>query len=217
MSRAAAHPVSAKPAPVPAKPTAAFAGLAEEDLLRARFYGLLAGVLARPPDAGMSAALAALSGDDSPIGTGLRQLAEAAQTASPGAVAMEFDALFVGLGRGELAPYGSWYLTGFLNEKPLAVLRGELARLGVEPAADWSEPEDHIAATMETMQGLITGAYGEPLTLEEQKSFFAAHVQPWALRFFTDLETAENANFYRPVGLLGRLFMDVEAQAFAMI
>lgn len=192
------------------------AGLAEEDVLRARFYGLLAGLLARPPTGEALETMAALSGDDTPIGAGLAALAAAADATTPEAVALEFNALFIGLGRGELAPYGSWYLTGFLNEKPLAILRADLTRLGVAATAEWAEPEDHIAATMETMQGLINGAYGPPLDLEAQKSFFIAHVQPWAGRFFTDLETAETACFYRPVGLLGRLFMDVEAQAFAM-
>jgi TorA maturation chaperone TorD len=140
----------------------------------------------------------------------------AARNTSSREVEDEFNALFIGLAQGEVTPYGSFYLTGFLYEKPLARLRSDLARLGIAAADGASEPEDHIAALCETMAGLIDGRFGAPLTLPEQRQFFERHVAPWAGRFFDDLAGAKSARFYMPVGGIGRLFIDVEKEAFAM-
>jgi TorA maturation chaperone TorD len=188
----------------------------DEEVLRARFWGLLAALLAAPPSRELLNTLAAIPGDDTGIGRALGELGEAARTTPPETAEDEFTTLFIGLSRGELVPFGSYYLTGFLHEKPLAALRADLAELGIEVADDISEPEDHIAILAETMQALIDGSLGAPLPLAEQKRFFAAHIEPWAGRFFTDLENCPAARFYRPVGTLGRLFLEVEAQAFAM-
>ena len=128
----------------------------------------------------------------------------------------EYSALFIGLARGELLPYASYYLTGFLQEKPLAELRGDLAALGIERADDVPEPEDHIATVCETMAGLIAGAFGKPASLQEQQRFFARHVGVWAPRFFEDLQGAKAAVLYMPVGRIGRVFMTIEAEAFGM-
>jgi TorA maturation chaperone TorD len=189
----------------------------DEEILRARFWGLLAALLSAPPSDELLAALAAMPGDDTEIGHALADLAALARTTGVEAAEDEFTTLFIGLSRGELVPFGSYYLTGFLHEKPLAALRADLAELGIEVEDGVAEPEDHIAILAETMQTLIDGSLGTPLPLAEQKRFFAAHLQPWAGRFFADLETCPAAAFYRPVGTLGRLFLDVEAQAFAMI
>jgi TorA maturation chaperone TorD len=110
--------------------------LPDEEAHRARIYGLLARLLAAPPDAPLLVALAALSGDDSDLGRAFMGLAEAARGATPDRVAEEYHDLFIGLTRGELLPHGSYYLTGFLNERPLALLRGALARLGIARAAE---------------------------------------------------------------------------------
>jgi TorA maturation chaperone TorD len=128
----------------------------------------------------------------------------------------EYFDLFVGVGRGELLPYGSYYLAGFLYEKPLARLRGDMRRLGIARAEGVHEPEDHIAALMEMMSGLITGAFGQPAELATQRQFFAAHIGSWAPRFFEDLESAEAADFYRSVGRVARQFVAIEAEAFEM-
>lgn len=190
--------------------------LPDEELHRARIYGLLARLLAAPPDATLLGGLAALSGDDSELGGAFAAIAEAARAATCDTVAEEYHDLFIGLTRGELLPYGSYYLTGFLNEKPLAVLRGALARLGIARAAEVKEPEDHVALLCEVMAGLIGGAYGAPQPLAEQREFFATQLAPWAGRFFTDLTAANAAVFYAAVGRLGRLFVDIESAAFAM-
>jgi TorA maturation chaperone TorD len=190
-------------------------GILEEERLRAQVWHLLGRLLRSPPDAGTLQAIADVGGDDSPLGRGFADLAAAGRAADPAQAAEEYAALFIGLTHGELIPYGSYYLTGFLHEKPLARLRGDMARLGIALVAGVSEPEDHIAALCEMMAGLIEGDFG-PVPLAEQEGFFANHVATWADRFFADLETAPSAVFYRRVGTVGRLFVDIERQAFAM-
>jgi len=135
---------------------------------------------------------------------------------TPRAVESEFNALFIGLGRGELLPYASYYLTGFLNEKPLASLRRDMAARGMRRAENVYEPEDNIASLMEMMAGLIRGRFGAPATLEDQRTFFSRHIGPWAGHFFTDLEGAQSSVLYASVGALGRVFMEIEAEGFRM-
>ena len=188
----------------------------EEDLLRAQIYGLLGRLLVRPPDRVVLDLSAAIEGDDSELGAALSALAEGARATNPEAAEDEYNALFIGMTRGELVPYASYYLTGFLHEKPLADLRGDMALLGLARADDVSEPEDHIAALCEMMHGFTTGVFGTPLALADQRRFFDAHIATWAPKFFEDLEAAESAVFYAPVGRVGRLFMAVEAEAFEM-
>jgi len=184
--------------------------------LRADFYGLLGRLLAGAADAETLAACAALKGDASELGVALGVLAKAAASADPAAVEREYFDLFIGVGRGELLPFGSFYLTGFLNEKPLARLRQDLARHGIARRAGVFESEDHIAALCQAMATLIGGESRAPVALAEQQTFFDRHLAPWAGRFFADLETAEKAAFYRPVGTIGRLFVEIESQAFRM-
>ena len=188
----------------------------DEELVRARIYGLVARLLAAPPDMPLLASLAGLTADDTGLGHAFAKLAEAAGTAAPAGVTEEYHDLFIGLTRGELLPYGSYYLTGFLNEKPLAELRDALAELGIARAAEVKEPEDHAAALCEVMAGLIDGSYGSPQPLSVQRGFFETHMAPWIGRFFADLEGAEAAVFYAAVGHLGRRFIEIERAAFAM-
>ncbi len=189
---------------------------AEEDRLRAGWYSLLARLLAAPADDEVMAVLRGLGDDETELGAALRALKAAAGAASPGAAEQEFFDLFVGVGQGELVPYGSYYLTGFLHEKPLARLRDDMAALGIARSEGVSESEDHIAALCDMMAGLITGAFGAPADLATQRKFFDDHIGCWAPRFFENLEAASSAAFYMPVGTLGRLFMAVESQAFEM-
>ena len=191
------------------------AGIAEEERLRAQTWRLLGRLLRAPPDAATLTALADLSGDDSALGRRYADLAKLARAVGPNEAAEEYAALFVGLTHGELIPYGSYYLTGFLHEKPLARLRADMARLGIASAPGVSEPEDHIAALCEMMAGIVAGEFG-PVPLAEQEDFFASHIALWAARFFADLETAPSAALYRPIGAIGRLFVEIEVQGFAM-
>lgn len=191
--------------------------LHEEDLLRARFYGLLANLLSSPPGAEMLGGLGRLEGDDTEMGRVLGELGKAAAAATVDDVEQEFNELFIGLSEGELTPYASYYLTGFLYEKPLADLRADMETLGLRSAEDVSEPEDHIASLFEIMHWLITGSLDTPADLKTQKVFFDTHVGSWASRFFEDLETADKAVFYRPIGAIGRTFIAVEREAFSMV
>lgn len=190
--------------------------IAEEDLLRANIYSLLGRLLARPPERATLDMIGGIKGDDTELGQALQSMAAAARASTPGAVDDEYHALFIGLGNAELNPYGSYYLTGFLYEKPLAKLRGDMAEIGIVRADKVHEPEDHIAALCEMMCGLITGAFGQVTDLDEQQNFFATHIAPWAARFFEDLERSPRAAFYMPIGTVGKLFMAIETQAFQM-
>ena len=187
-----------------------------EDRLRADLYNFLGVLLARPADEMMLEQTAALSGDDSPLGQAVEGLARVAKASKPKAVEREFNALFIGLGRGELLPYASYYLTGFLNEKPLATLRQDMAALQVTRADNVFEPEDSMASLMETMGGLIVGRFGTPTTIDRQRTFFNNHIAPWAGHFYSDLEAAKASVFYASVGAVGREFMNIEREAFRM-
>ena len=190
--------------------------VAQEDLLRADLYDFLGSLLATPPSAQMLNNVAGLNGDDTDLGKGIAALSRLARSVQERAAKREFNALFVGLGRGELLPYASYYMTGFLNEKPLAALRNDMTRLGIERADNVYEPEDNIASLCEMMAGLIRGRFGSPADLSRQKEFFATHIGPWAGHFFSDLEAAQGSVLYAPVGTVGRVFMDIEKEAFRM-
>ncbi|MFL6622484.1 MAG: molecular chaperone [Sulfurifustis sp.] len=191
--------------------------VSKEDAVRAEVYALLGTLLARPPD---ELLLAALRGVEVPgpeargmaaAWSALKQVATRAETT---AVADEYQELFIGIGRGELVPYGSWYVTGFLLEKPLAELRRDLRRFGIERQEGVSEPEDHAAALCETMS-LMAGS--SAIDLSVQREFFEKHVDTWMARFFGDLMTARSASFYRAVGLFGEKFLEVERTYLSML
>lgn len=184
------------------------------DAARAQEYALLATLLARAPDAALLKRLSDLRGDATPLGVAHVVLAQAAAETTVEAAEREYFDLFIGLGRGELVPYGSYYLTGFLHEKPLMRLRGELATLGIERTEGEIEPEDHAAILCEIMSGLASGRLPAPTGADE--TIFKNHLTPWIGRFFNDLELADAAKFYRAVGSLGRVFIDIEKEAFSL-
>lgn len=188
-----------------------------DDIDRARSdeYALLASLLLAPPDATSLTQLSDLTGDaDTLLGQAHTALGRAAGIASADSVRREYNDLFIGVARGELLPYASYYLTGFLNERPLASLRGDMLRLGIERAEGHFDPEDHLGTLCEMMSGFAGGHF--VVSDGEEQDFFERHVEPWAGRFFTDLEGAKSASFYRSVGMVGRLFIDIEKEAFAM-
>jgi TorA maturation chaperone TorD len=184
------------------------------DASRAQEYSLLAMLLSRSPDAATLGRIAKLTGDATSLGLAHLALAQAAGNAGAERIAREYFTLFTGVGRGELLPYGSYYLTGFLNERPLARLREDLHAHGIERAEGQTEPEDHAATLCEIMAGMASGQF--PVTDRMQQRFFEKHLASWIGRFFADLERAEAAEFYRHVGALGRLFLETETEAFAL-
>jgi TorA maturation chaperone TorD len=182
------------------------------DVARAREYALLSVLLRRPPDAQLLSDLARISDDSSPLGAAHGALAHAAAATTEASAEREYFNLFVGIGRGELLPYGSYYLSGFLNERPLARLRDDLSALGIVRAAHEPEPEDHAAIVCEVMAGLIDGRFNCPA--DAGRMLFERHVEPWLDRFFTDLEQTKSAKFYRSVGTMGRIFIGIEREAY---
>lgn len=187
-----------------------------EELARAYPYQLLARLLAAAPDQDLLASLGQLAGDDTAFGRALSDLAQAARQTGSQDCRREYQDLFIGVGRGELVPFGSFYLTGFLHEKPLAKLRGDLRLFGIAREEGVHEPEDHIAALCEVMAGLITGELAE-VDLREQKRFFEQHIGSWAGRFFDDLANAKSAGFYRTVGRIGSQLVAIEAEGFGYL
>ncbi len=190
--------------------------VSEEDRLRADLYNYLGLILSGPPDELLLEQTAGLSGDDTEMGQAINTMAAIAKRTKPKGVAIEFNRLFIGVGRGELLPYASYYLTGFLNEKPLAQLRRDMAARGLARSESVFEPEDNIASLMEMMGAMIVGRFGTPESIEDQKMFFNRHLAPWARHFFTDLEGAETSVFYAGVATVGRLFMEIETESFRM-
>jgi TorA maturation chaperone TorD len=184
------------------------------DAARAQEYALIAALLRRAPDARLLADLSELRGDATPLGVAHAALAEAASATSAERIEREYFDLFIGLGRGELLPYGSYYLTGFLHDRPLARLREDLERIGVARAEGVVEPEDHAGILCEIMSGLASRRL--PAPPDSDRMIFDKHMAPWIGRFFADLERAEAADFYRRLGRLGRIFMDIEAEAFGL-
>jgi TorA maturation chaperone TorD len=186
----------------------------EVDLLRSHEYGLLALLFGRAPTQEVLQQVAALKGDATPLGLAHIHLAQLAATLDADAISREYFDLFIGIGRGEILPYASYYMTGFLHERPLARIRQDLARLGIERTDGQREPEDHIAILCEVMAGLASGHLGHDFAAE--RAFFDRHLKPWALRLFADCETAQQAAFYKAAGAVGRMFMELEVEAFAM-
>ena len=184
----------------------------EMDAARAQEYALLAALLNRAPDARLLANLSELRGDATPLGMAHVALAEAAANVDVRRVEREYFDLFIGVGRGELLPYASYYLTGFLHERPLARLREDLGIIGVARAEGVMEPEDHAGILCEIMSGLASRRL--PAPPDSDRLIFEKHMAPWIGRLFSDLERAAGADFYRRVGTLGRVFMDIEAEAF---
>ncbi len=190
--------------------------VSEEDRLRADLYNYLGLTLSGPPDQMLLNQTAGLSGDASALGEAVSGLARVAKVIKPKSAMSEYHALFIGLGRGELLPYASYYLTGFLNEKPLARLRRDMAALTITRAPNVFEPEDNIASLMEMMGGMIVGRFGAPASDTQQKDFFNKHIGLWAPHFFADLQAARGSVLYASVGAVGAAFMEIEREAFRM-
>ncbi|TNF85954.1 MAG: molecular chaperone [Gammaproteobacteria bacterium] len=187
-----------------------------EQQYRASAYGLLAALLRAAPEQALLDHLGKLSpqGDAEPdtLSTAMAELAEAAGKFDPDQLEDEFNALFIGIGKGELSPYGSWYMTGFLMEQPLSDLRDDLRRLGFERSENTHEPEDHVAAIFEVFSVIIA----DGSSLDEQRSFFEKHMQPWLGRFFADLGKARSADFYEAVAQFGAAFIELEQAYLSM-
>jgi TorA maturation chaperone TorD len=191
-----------------------------DELARAELYGLLARLWMAPPDAALLQQFA-VAVTQAPEGGLLeapwQDLVAAMRATDPDAVADEYEALFLGVGRPEVFLYGSYHLAGFLNERPLARLREDLARLGLERDPSRGETEDHIAFLAEVMRWLIAGDDVAVCNLEQQRRFFRDHVQTWAEALCAAVEAHPRARVYRALAAFTRAFVQIETQGFDML
>jgi TorA maturation chaperone TorD len=190
--------------------------ISEEDGLRADMYDFLASLLRKEPSDELIQKVSQLEGDETPIGSACLTLAHLAKTLDNGLIRNEYVDIFIGVGRGEVLPFASYYLTGFLNDKPLANLRADMANIGVARVKGVKEPEDHIASLFDMMSGLIRGHYGKVFSIAEQADFFNRHIEPWAGLLMRDIEAAKTVVFFAPVGTIGKAFLEIESAAFSM-
>jgi TorA maturation chaperone TorD len=192
-----------------------------EELARAELYGVLARLWIAPPDADLLRQFGVAVTQAPQPGAFLegswQALVAALRGVTPEQAADEYDALFLGIGKPEVFLYGSYYLSGFLHEKPLARLRSDLARLGLTRDEQRGETEDHIAALCEVMRYLIAGDDVAVCNLEQQRRFFREHLQPWADKLCDAVDAQPRAVVYRALAGLTRGFVQVERQAFDMI
>ena len=192
-----------------------------EEIARAELYGLLARLWIAPPDAELlSQFRVAVTEAPQPGGfleAPWQNLVAAMRATTPEVAASEYDALFGGVGKPEVFLYASYYLAGFLHEKPLALLRTDLAELGLARIEDRGETEDHIAGVFEVMRYLIAGDDVAVSNLERQRRFFRAHVQPWVEQMLDAVAAQPRAVLYREVATLTRALLRVETQGFDML
>lgn len=193
----------------------------DEETARADVYGLLAQLYYAPPTPELLAALR-VAPTEAPAAGGFleepwRALVAACRELSDADIAREHDALFGGVGKPEVYLYGSHFLTGFLNERPLAALREDLAALGLARDEAMPDTEDHIAYVCEVMRFLIAGDDVAVSNLTKQRDFFAAHVQPWAMALCDTLAAHPRARFYAVLAAFTRAFLEVEQQGFDML
>ena len=187
-----------------------------EDQLRADMYSFLASLLRTEPNAELVNQLTNLESDDSPIGKSIKTLSKLASSMDLPTIRDEYVRIFVGVGRGEILPFASYYLTGFLKDKPLAKLRNDMKEIGIELVENVKEPEDHIASLFDMMSGLILGKFNKKFSIGEQKDFFNKHLNPWVDLLMRDIESSKIAVFYSPVGTIGREFIEIERSSFLM-
>lgn len=193
----------------------------DEELARAELYGLLANLWLAPPDAALLQQFKVAVTQAPEAGGWLeapwQALVGALRDTTPQAAAEEHEALFHGVGKSEVFAYGSFYLAGFLNEKPLAALRTDLAALGLTRDPNTLETEDHIAYLLEVMRWLIAGDDVAVCNLEQQRRFFRSHLQPWVERLCDAVQAHPRAVLWHAVAAFTREFMRVETQAFDML
>ena len=192
-----------------------------EELARAEVYGLLAALIAGPPTAEVYGQLQVAATEAPAAGafleTSFGELVAASRRLSLQAVQAEHDALFIGVGKPEVLPYGSYFIAGALNQQPLVALRDELRRIGLERDAALALTEDHLACLCEVMRFLIAGDDVATANLAAQQRFFSAHLRGWTDALWDTLAAHPRADFYRAVAAFGRDFFAVETQAFDML
>ena len=188
----------------------------EEDQLRADMYSFLANLFRSEPNSELINQLKSLESDESPIGKSIKTLSKLAESLDLPTIRDEYVRIFVGVGRGEILPFASYYLTGFLKDKPLAKLRQDMEKIGIKLEDNVKEPEDHIASIFDIMAGLIVGKFNKKFSIAEQRDFFNKHLASWVDLLMRDIECSKIAVFYSPIGTIGKEFMEIERTSFSM-
>jgi TorA maturation chaperone TorD len=193
----------------------------DEETARAEVYGLLSQLYYQAPSAELLAQLQVAVTEAPDAGGFLeepwRELVACARSMSQAQMAVEFTSLFGGVGKPEVYLFGSHYLSGFLNEKPLVRLRDDLAELGLARSNDMSETEDHVAYVFEVMRFLIAGDDVSVSNLTRQQAFFNQHVQSWLPALCQALQSHPRAVFYARVAAFTAAFISVESQGFDLV
>ena len=188
-----------------------------EDQARADYYALLASLFYRAPDARLLQAIAIAEPPVGVLSSAWQRLADASNVVPEDALAEEYDAVFIGMGKPPVMVYGSFYMAGFMMEKPLAALRQNLAELGFVRAQNVREPEDHLAAICDVMRAMIQGDIDtKPQSLATQKAFFLTHVKPWVFDCTNAISAYHQSNFYKHVAAFAAAFFAVELEALEM-
>ncbi|WP_154203706.1 TorD/DmsD family molecular chaperone [Vibrio harveyi] len=184
----------------------------QEQTLRTEIYLVLSALFRSAPSEEMIEFLTSLEVEpsESAMQKAWIALQQVAKDSNREALEDEYQDLFIGIGRGEVMPFGSWHMTGAMMEKPLAEIRHDLELLGFERDENVKEPEDHIAALCEVMSMLT----GEEEDL--QQAVFNKHIAPWFSSFTQQLENAESANFYKPAAQLCEAFLTLEQVRFSV-
>ena len=193
----------------------------DEETARAEVYGLLAALFYAAPSAALYDKLRVAVTEAPAAGALLEsswsELVGAAREHSLADISREYDALFGGVGKPEVYLFGSHYLSGFLNEKPLAALRNDIAALGLARDESMPETEDHVAYLFEVMRYLIAGEDVEVANLTRQREFFTRHVQPWFPRMCEAVLQHPKARFYLTLAAFTQAFISIESQGFDML
>jgi TorA maturation chaperone TorD len=192
-----------------------------EDQVRADFYALLAHLFSRAPDDRVLQSMVITQEPTDEASAELtkawRALAAASAVVTHDALIEEYETVFVGVGRPPVILYGSFYLAGFMMEKPLAELRDDLAKMGFARNPDVRESEDHLAAVCDVMRALILGDLADaPANIEAQKAFFEKHLKPWVFKCCEAVAANANSNYYKRVAKFAEQFFEMESQAFEM-
>lgn len=195
--------------------------VAAEDQVRADFYALLAHLFSRAPDDRVLQSMVITQEPTDEASVELtkswRALSAASAVVTHDALVDEYEAVFVGVGRPPVIVYGSFYLAGFMMEKPLAQLRDDLAKMGFTRNAEVRESEDHLAAVCDVMRALILGDLSAgSADIELQKTFFEKHMKPWIFKCCAAIQVYEKSNYYKRVARFAEQFFDMESQAFEM-
>ncbi len=189
--------------------------IAPEDQARADYYALLASLFFRAPDERLLQSIAIAEPPEGALGPAWLALAEASAVVPADAVNEEYATVFVGVGRPPIMLFGSYYLAGFMMEKPLAALRDDLAKMGFSRAANTFESEDHVAALCDVMRAMILGDMAtKPFGTDDQHRFYSIHIKPWIFQCIKEISEYHQTNYYKRVAAFAQTFFEVESDAF---